>query len=153
MDILGNFLSFLNGVKECFKAQEGRWDFSRDAAAEKGLILHLGENLLVFLELRLETWGSSRVTTGTSGTRLCCLRKVKTQCKLRRASQDSSIVTAGAEVLNWIEARTPRFLSSANMDLRVPLEFPQGSQASSRVEVYNLLSSRAGKAVSGFLSG
>ena len=82
MDILGNFLSFLNGVKECFKAQEGRWDFSRDAAAEKGLILHLGENLLVFLELRLETWGSSRVTTGTSGTHSCGLRKVQSLYEL-----------------------------------------------------------------------
>ena len=32
------------------------------------------------------------------------------------------------------EARTSGFLSSAGMDLRVPLEFPQGSQASSPVQ-------------------
>ena len=34
----GNFLSFLKRVKDPFQAQEGRWDFSRDTAAEKGLI-------------------------------------------------------------------------------------------------------------------
>ena len=34
----GNFLSFLKGVKYPLEAQEGRWDFSRDAAAERGLI-------------------------------------------------------------------------------------------------------------------
>ena len=33
-----------------------------------------------------------------------------------------------------VETRTSGFLSSADMDLRVPLEFPQGSQYSSRVE-------------------
>ena len=36
--MLGNFLSGLKGVKDPFEAQEGRWDFSRDAAGEKGLI-------------------------------------------------------------------------------------------------------------------
>ena len=34
----GNFFNCLKGVKDPFKAQEGRWDFSRDAAGEKGLI-------------------------------------------------------------------------------------------------------------------
>ena len=53
----GIFLSCLKRVKEPFRAQEGRWDFSRDTAAEKGLILRSGENLLVFLELPQETRG------------------------------------------------------------------------------------------------
>ena len=34
-----------------------------------------------------------------------------------------------------IEAGISGFLSSADMDLGVPLEFPQGSQSSSRVEI------------------
>ena len=34
----GNLLSCLKGVNDPFEAQEGRWDFSRDAAVEKGLI-------------------------------------------------------------------------------------------------------------------
>ena len=37
--ISGNFLSCLKGVQYPFEAQEGRWDFSRDSAAERGLIL------------------------------------------------------------------------------------------------------------------
>ena len=91
----GKFLSCLKGVKDPFKAQEGRWDFFQDAAAEKGLISHCEENLLVFLELQKDTWGSSQVTMGTSGTRSCCLRKVQSPCELRRASRDSSPVGAG----------------------------------------------------------
>ena len=35
----GNFLSSIKGVKDPFKAQEGRWNFTRDTVAEKGLIL------------------------------------------------------------------------------------------------------------------
>ena len=66
--MLGNFLSCIHGIKDHFKAQEGLWDFSPDATVEKGLISHLGENLLVSLELRQQSWGPSRVTKGTSGT-------------------------------------------------------------------------------------
>ena len=36
--ISGNFFNTIKGVKDPFEAQEGRWDFSRDATAEKGLI-------------------------------------------------------------------------------------------------------------------
>ena len=36
--MLVNFLSCIKGVKDSFKAQEVRWDFSQDATAEKGLI-------------------------------------------------------------------------------------------------------------------
>ena len=36
--ISGNFLSCIKGVKDHFEAQEGRWDFSREATAEKILI-------------------------------------------------------------------------------------------------------------------
>ena len=48
----GNFLSCRKGVKDPFEVQEGRCDFPRDAAAEKGLISPAGENFLVFLELQ-----------------------------------------------------------------------------------------------------
>ena len=48
----GNFLSCRKGVKDPFEVQEGRWDFSGDTAAEKGLISPGGENLLDFLEVR-----------------------------------------------------------------------------------------------------
>ena len=39
--MLGNFLSCVKGVKDPFEAQEGRWDFPRDATAKKGLHLTL----------------------------------------------------------------------------------------------------------------
>ena len=90
----GNFLSCIKDVKDPFKPQEGRWDFSRDTAAEKGLILRSGENLLVFLELQQEILAFSRVTTGTSGTCSRGLRKVQSPCELRGASRDSSPVGA-----------------------------------------------------------
>ena len=51
MGISGNFLSCLKGVKDPFLTQERRWDFSRDAAVEKGLSSRGGENLLVLLKL------------------------------------------------------------------------------------------------------
>ena len=50
-----------------------------------------------------------------------------------------------------VEARTSGFLSSAYMDLGVPMEFQQGRQASSCVETCKSASSRAVKSMSGFL--
>ena len=47
----GKFLICSRVVKVPFEFQEGRCDFPRDAAVEKGLISPGGENLLVFLEL------------------------------------------------------------------------------------------------------
>ena len=75
----GNFLSCLKGVKDPFGAQEGRWDFSRYTAAEKGFSSCAEENLLIFFELRR---GSSQVRTGTSGTRSWGFRKVQSPCEL-----------------------------------------------------------------------
>ena len=97
----GNFLSCLKGVKDTFEAQEGRWDLSRDAAVEYGHISHLRENMLLFLELRPQTWGPSQVMTGTSGTRSWGLRNVQSPCELEGVSRDSSAIAAGAEVLIW----------------------------------------------------
>ena len=96
--------------------------------------LMLTENLLVFIELWQETWGSSRVTTGTLETRSYCLRKVHSPCELRGASRDLFPVASRAEVLMCSGDRTSRFLFSADMDFGDPLEFPQRSQSLSRVE-------------------
>ena len=49
-----------------------------------------------FLEYKQDTWISSRVAMGTSGTRSCCLWNVKSLFELQRASRDSSPVSAGA---------------------------------------------------------
>ena len=109
-DYSGNFLSCVKGVNYSCMAQEGKWDFSPDAAAEKCLIPRWGDNLLVFLELRQETWCSSRVTMRTSGTCLCCLCIVKSPCVLWGASRDSSPVSARAEFLICIWSQNVRVL-------------------------------------------
>ena len=71
---------------------------------------------------------------GTSGTCWRGFRKVQSLCDLPEASRDSFAVAAWVKVPSGVEAGTSGFLSSADMDLGVPLEFPEGSQASSNVE-------------------
>ena len=71
---LGNFLSCLKGVKENFRAQVGRWDFSHDAEAEEGLSSLREENLLGFFELQ---WASSGIMAGTSQNRSWGLREAQ----------------------------------------------------------------------------
>ena len=74
---------------------------------------------------------------GTSGTRLCCFRKVQSPCELQGVSLDSSPVGTGSRSSPGVEARTSRFLSCTDRDLSVPMEFQQGTQASSGVETCN----------------
>ena len=52
MGMSGSFLSCSKGVKDSFEVQEGKCDFPREPAAEKGLISPGGENILVLLELQ-----------------------------------------------------------------------------------------------------
>ena len=100
-----------------------------------GLILRRVGNLVFFLELWWEAWGSSRVATGTSGNLACCLKKVvsfqvargsmgllSNHCSamghhfaLRGESRGVSQVALGSFV----------FLSSCNGDLREPHMFLQ----------------------------
>ena len=69
----------MKGVKDPFLVQEGRCDFPRDTAAEKGLISPGGENLLLFLQLRqvpLELQrgpqGPARVASGKASRHASC---------------------------------------------------------------------------------
>ena len=73
--ISGNFLHCSKGVKDPFEVQEGRCDFPRDPAAEKGLVWPGGENLLDFHELwqvlREFRWGPqgpARVASGKASS-------------------------------------------------------------------------------------
>ena len=66
-------------MKDPFEVQEGKCDFPRDAAVEKGLISHGRENLLVILELQqvpLELrWGPqgpAHVASGTASLHVSC---------------------------------------------------------------------------------
>ena len=54
---VGNVLGCVKDVKDPFEAQEGRWDFPRDATAKKGL----------HLTLMGESPGFSRVAAGNMG--------------------------------------------------------------------------------------
>ena len=105
--------------------QDGRWDIFADAAAVKGLSSRLEENLLIFLELQQ---GSSRVTMETSETSSWGLREAHSTSKSRVAPQDTSAVSAGEGSISGVEAGTSGFLFRVDMDLRVLLGHPQGSQ-------------------------
>ena len=119
------------------------------ASAEKGLISPGGENLLdilelwqVPIELRRGPLGPALVSSGKAslhaiwegplGTPLQSVLWPKTSC--------------------GVEAGTREFLSSADIDLRVLLESPQGNQSSSRKGLAHPVSSRGVAAVSGFPS-
>ena len=87
----------------------------------------------------------------TSGTRSCCLRKVKSPFELRGPLRIPLQSMQGHRASSRVEAGTSGCLSSSDMDLGVPMEFQQGSQASSHVETWKP-PSRDFKEVSGFLS-
>ena len=77
--VLGNVLSYSNGVSDPFEIQAGRCDFPREASAEKGLISPGGENLLDFLilpevplELRQGHQVPSRVASGKASLHASC---------------------------------------------------------------------------------
>ena len=79
MGMSRNYLSCSKGVKDPFEVQEGRCDFPRDNAAEKGLISPGGENLLVFiklwqvpLELRQGHQGPTHVSPGKASLHASC---------------------------------------------------------------------------------
>ena len=92
---------------------------------------------MVFLELRREAKGSSRVVTGTSWTRSCCLRKVRSLFELRGQHRDSSRVAAANRALSRVQSGNSVFLSGGNRDLGLPIKVQLGSQASSGVEPWN----------------
>ena len=95
MGILGKLLSSIKGIKPPFEFWEGTLDFSQGTAGENDLISCWGGNIMVFLELRQEACGSSRVVMGTSGNLSCCLREVKSPFELPGGAWDCSRVTAG----------------------------------------------------------
>ena len=132
--MLGNLLGCIRGFKDPIKAQKRRWDFSRDAAAEKA---------------------SSRVEGRVSWFFSSCSRNPGVPLELRQGPQEMAPVASGKSCLRasyegplWIplqsvpgprspseaEAATSGFLSNADMDLGVPMEFPQGSLATSLME-------------------
>ena len=134
---LGDLPDLHQGCQGPFLFLTGKVRFlSRRCSGKQSHLLLRGESR-GFYKLRPDIWNSSGVATGTSGTHSCCLRKVKSPFKLGGASRDSSPVSAGHRASSPVEFGTSGFLFSSDMDLGVPMEFQQGSQASSRVETWN----------------
>ena len=98
---VGELLELSQGCQGPFQGSRGKVGFLSRLHSGKGPHLALREEFPGFLELRQQTWGSSRVTTGTSGTRSGGLRKVHSQCELQGPSWDSSAVAAVDKVLIW----------------------------------------------------
>ena len=95
-----------------------------------GLISPGGENLLNFLELRqvLSTFD------GDLRDPLCWPQERPVPMRVARGPLRFPLPSMpGPKILCGVGARTRGFLSSADMDLGVLLESPQGSQSSSRV--------------------
>ena len=97
-----NYLSCSKGVKDPFEVQEGRCDFPRDNAAEKGLISPGGENLLDFLilpegplELRQGHQVPSRVASGKASLHASCEGPLRIPLQSVPGPKTSSAVEAG----------------------------------------------------------
>ena len=134
MGMSGNFLSCLKGVKDPFEAQEGKWDFSRDAGVKTAsscvegriswFFSSCGRKLGVLFELQMGPQRPACVSSGMSSPHASCEGPLGILLQSLLGLKSSFVIEAGIS----------GFLSSADMDLGVPLEFPQGSQASPRVE-------------------
>ena len=84
---------------------------------------------MVFLELRLEAWGSSRVPTGISGNHSYCLREFKPPFDLQGTNPIPLESLQGNRASSRIEAGNSEFFSSCDRYLRDPLDLHKGSQA------------------------
>ena len=79
---VGELLELPKGCQVPFRGSRGKVGFLSRRCSGEGPHLALRGESPGFLELRQDTWSSSRVWTGTSGTRSCCLRKVKSPFEL-----------------------------------------------------------------------
>ena len=92
---------------------------------------------MVFLELRREASGSSRVETGPSGTALIASEKsgLFLCCEGHVGIPLESLPANRA--LSRVQLMDSVFLTSVNRDLGLPIKLQLASQASSGVEAWN----------------
>ena len=95
----------------------------------------------ILLQLFRGTQGVSRVASGKSNLHASCKGPLRIPLQMMQGPRSSSGANAGTSV----------FLSSADMDLGVPMEFNRGVRPRLVWRHGTLLSSRAVKVVSGFL--
>ena len=127
-------MSSLKGVKDPFEAQEGRWDFSRDATVKRAssriegriswFFSSCGKKLGVPLELGGGPQGPAQVAPGKSS--------LHARCEGTLAIPLHSVLHPRS--LSGAENATSDYFSSADIDLGVSMEISQGNQASSRME-------------------
>ena len=124
----GNFLICSKGVDDSLEVLKVRCDLPRDASAEMGLISPRRGNLLDFLELQqvLSTY------VGDLRDLLWWPQERPVPKQVARGPLEIPLPSMpGPKILCGVGARNGAFLSSADMDLGVLLESPQGSQSSS----------------------
>ena len=98
---VGEILELPKGCQVAFRGSRGKVGFLPRRCSGKGPHLALRGGSPGFSQVAAGNLGSSRVTTGTTGTLSCDLRNVQSPCELQGASRDSSPVAARAEVLIW----------------------------------------------------
>ena len=125
----GNLSCCLGEVKSPFKLRGRARECSGFMAGESGLSSHGRGNLKVFLELPQEVWVPSS-----------CHRDLREPLMLSLGSQESFTSCEGplrvplylvqsTRASSRVEAGTSGFLFSSDMEIGVPMEFQQGSQA------------------------
>ena len=133
-DILGNFLSCHKCIKVPFEAQEGRWDFSRDATQKRASSCIEGRISWFFSSCCSKFGIPIELLQGPQGPVHRVSGKPSLQASCEGPLGIPLQLLTGLRFSSGVEARTSGFLSSADTDLGAPLEFPQGSQASSGVD-------------------
>ena len=139
---MGNFLSCLNGVKDPFEAQEGRWDFSRDtqwrraSSRVKGIISWFfsscARKLGVPLLFQLGPQGPTRVAAGKSSLHASCEWTLGTPLQSvpgPTSSSGAEARTSGfSPVFKWILGflwsfkRASGLVSCGDMQVHFPLK-------------------------------
>ena len=148
---VGELLELPQGCQRPFRGSRGKVGFLSRHRSRKWPHLTLRGESPAFLELRQETWGPSRVTMGTSGTRSCCLRKVQFPASCEGPLWIPLQSIPGPRSSSGVEAGTSGLLSSADMDLGIPMEFQRGVRPCFLWSHASALSSQAVTVVSGFL--
>ena len=130
---LGNLACCLKVVKSPFELRGSAQDCSRVTAGEIGHISPRRDYLMLFLKLRPEALGSSRVVMGTSGNLSSCLRLVKAPFAVRVLCRIALKSLRGKWALFHIEGEISWRFSSCSRKYWVALKFRGGPQPASHV--------------------
>ena len=131
---VGDLLELTHGYQGPYQGSRGKVGFLSSHRSGKGSHLTLRGESPGFSPVVAANLGFLFSYDGSSGIHSCGFRKVHSSCELRGSLEIPLQSLPRPRSSSGVEAGTSGFLSSANMDSRIQLEFPQGSQASSHVE-------------------